>query len=292
MNDKDWTLLAVLAQEKNLTRTAQKLYLTQPAVTRRIQQLEAELGRPILIRSARGAELSSEGEYLAEYARQSLARLGELKQYMDNSGEHVRGQLRIACASAYACRCLPRLVKSISALYPAVDIRIVTGNSQSVYASLISGEVHAAILRGSFSWPEEILTLRADPSYYAVSAFPLNLDELPSLPQIQTATDAALEAEFSLWWTGRYKKPPRISTVVDRADICLEMVRQGLGYSLLSGLYIEDCPQLYRQKIVHADGTEMRRVTRAFCRRSSLSIKAVSALWDYLRACAAEEPAE
>ena len=52
MNEKDWTLLVTLAQERSLTRTAQKLYVTQPAVTRRLQQIERELGCAVVVRGA------------------------------------------------------------------------------------------------------------------------------------------------------------------------------------------------------------------------------------------------
>ena len=62
MNEKDWTLLVTLAQERSVTRAAQKLYVTQPAVTRRLQQIERELGCAVVVRGARGVELSAEGD--------------------------------------------------------------------------------------------------------------------------------------------------------------------------------------------------------------------------------------
>lgn len=102
MNEKDWTLLTALAAERNLTRAAQRLYVTQPAVTRRIQQIEQELNCAIVVRGARGVELSAEGEALARYAAEELQRLRELREYIDNHGADVRGMIRLACANAYA----------------------------------------------------------------------------------------------------------------------------------------------------------------------------------------------
>ena len=77
--------------------------------------------------------------------------------------------------------------------------------------------------------------------------------------------------------------PPRISTVVDRSDICMEMVRQSLGYSLLSGLYIGNETKLFREKIVFASGEALTRDTSACCRTSTLGVRAVRAFWDFLR---------
>lgn len=283
MNEKDWALLTALAAEKNLTRAAQKLYVTQPAVTRRIQQIERELNCAVVVRGARGVELSAEGEVLARYAAEELQRLRELREYIDNRGADVRGTIRLACANAYARACLPELLKEFSARCRGADVHVVTGHSAVQARRLNAGEVHVAIVRGPFDWTEESLPLRADPYYYAVSSAPVELERLPELPQIRITTDAPLEAELHRWWTERYRQPPRVSTVVDRSDICVEMVRRGLGYSLLSGLDVQDCPELFRVRLVFASGkSELRRDTRAYCRSASLQLRAVRAFWDFL----------
>lgn len=283
MNEKDWRLLITISEEKSLTRTAQKLCLTQPAVTRRIQQLEEEMGCTIVIRGIKGVELSSEGEYLVSYADRALQELDAVKEQIDNRSGVVKGTLRLAAANAYAKRCLPRLLKSFSEKYPSVDIHLTTGYSQKIYRLLISNTVHIAILRGVCPWNENALHLRADPYYYVVSATPINLEELPNLPQIHCLTDTPLETELNLWWTANYHKPARVTTVVDRSDICLEMVREGLGYSLLSGLYIESKTTLFRRRIVFPDGHPMSRATHVYCRSSSLGIKVVQAFWDSIK---------
>ena len=109
MNEKDWTLLTALAAERNLTRAAQRLYVTQPAVTRRIQQIEQELNCAIVVRGARGVELSAEGEALARYAAEELQRLRELREYIDNHGADVRGMIRLPAGdSQRILRPLPR----------------------------------------------------------------------------------------------------------------------------------------------------------------------------------------
>ncbi len=292
MNEKDWELLAALAEEKSLTRAAQRLYITQPAATRRIQQLETELGCPLLVRSRSGIELTTEGEETANYAAAQLLRLEELHRSLDNSGAEVRGTVRLACANAYARSCLPGLLKKFSALYSRVDLRVVTGHSSLTARRLISGEVQAAIVRGSFDWTDERLALGADPYYYVAHSEPVDLDRLPEMAQIRIATDAPLQAELDRWWTERYRCPPRVSTIVDRSDICIEMVRQGLGYSILSGLYLQSCPDLYRERIVFGGGRLLRRDTCAYCRASTLQIRAVRAFWEFLRASRDGGPSE
>ena len=283
MNERDWTLLTMLAQERSVTKVAQKLYVTQPAVSRRLQQIEQELNCAIVVRTPRGVELSAAGEHLARYAAEELERLRSLREYIDGQSDEVRGTLRLACANAYArCR-LPELLKRFAARYPHVDAHVVTGHSSRMGRLLASGEAQIAIVRGRFDWAEESFALDADPFYYVVSSSPLDLSRLPELPQIRIVTDSPLEDELHRWWTERYRVPPRISTVVDRSDICMEMVRQSLGYSLLSGLYIGNETKLFREKIVFASGEALTRETSACCRTSTLSVRAVRAFWDFLR---------
>ena len=283
MNERDWTLLTMLAQERSVTKVAQKLYVTQPAVSRRLQQIEQELNCAIVVRTPRGVELSAVGEHLARYAAEELERLRSLREYIDSQSDEVRGTLRLACANAYArCR-LPELLKRFAARYPHVDAHVVTGHSSRMGRLLASGEAQIAIVRGRFDWAEESFALDADPFYYVVSSSPLDLSRLPELPQIRIVTDSPLEDELHRWWTERYRVPPRISTVVDRSDICMEMVRQSLGYSLLSGLYIGNETKLFREKIVFASGEALVRETSACCRNSTLGVRAVRAFWDFLR---------
>ena len=292
MNEKDWELLAALAEDRSLTRAAQRLYITQPAATRRVQQLERELGCKVIVRGPRGVELSAEGEYLARYAVGEIERMRRLREYIDSRGDEVRGTLRLACANAYArCR-LPDVLKRFARRYPLVDVHVVTGHSARMGRLLVSGEAQIAIVRGRFDWPERSLPLPCDPFYYAACAEPLDMDELPGRPQIRIVTDAPLEAELHRWWTERYHEPPRVSTVVDRSDICVEMLREGLGYSLLSGMYIHDETKLWRRRIVFADGTELRRDTSAYCRQSSLRVRAVAAFWEFLDAAGSEDDRE
>ncbi len=283
MDDKDWRLLVALARERGVTRAARKLYVTQPAATRRLQQIEREMNCAVVVRGTRGVELSAEGERLAAYAAEELSRLETLRQYIDNCSETVRGTIRLACANAYALSMLPALLKRFRAAFPEVDVHVVTGHSRYVERRLDSGEAQIAIVRGRSDWKEESFELSADPYYYIVSSAPVDLERLPGLPQIRIVTDAPLEAELRRWWTERYRLPPKISTVVDRSDICIEMVRRGLGYSMLSGLYIGAFPGLRRERVVFSSGSALYRGTRACCRASSLKVRAVREFWNFLR---------
>lgn len=96
MDEKDWIMLQCLYEERNITKAAEKLYISQPAMTYRLKQLEKEFGAKIVARGKKGVEFTSQGEYIAKYARNMILQLRNTKEYVRNMDEEVRGILRIA----------------------------------------------------------------------------------------------------------------------------------------------------------------------------------------------------
>ena len=67
MDYTDWMIIHVLAKEKNLTATAEKLFISQPALTYRIKRIEKEFNTTIFTRTAKGVFLTSHGILVAKY---------------------------------------------------------------------------------------------------------------------------------------------------------------------------------------------------------------------------------
>ena len=70
MTEKDWVLFKTIADEKNITKAAEKLYISQPAITYRIKMMEKEIGAKLLIRTSHGVLLTPEGECFLDYSRE------------------------------------------------------------------------------------------------------------------------------------------------------------------------------------------------------------------------------
>ena len=69
MDVKDWLVLKILDEERNITKASFRLYTSQPAVTYRLKKLEEELGAELLIRLPNGISFTPQGEHLVEYAK-------------------------------------------------------------------------------------------------------------------------------------------------------------------------------------------------------------------------------
>ncbi len=271
MNEKDCLILEALYSEHSLTRAAKRLYTSQPAVTRRVQQMEQELGCPLLVRGTRGVEFSPQGALVAQWACRNLEELRRVRDQIQNMDSGARGVLRMACSNVYAKFRLPRLLRAFRDSYPNVEVKVRTGVSQQVHRVLLQGEVHLSILRGEYRWAGIRKPLGED-RYYAASAFPFELEDLPGLPQIRYSTDGQLQNEIDAWWFSQFDRPPRIAMEVDSADTCLYMAREGLGYAILSELSLESSPQLCRQALIFGDGTALKRQSSLCYRQEVLEI--------------------
>lgn len=82
MNEKDWVILQTLLENHNITKAAEKLYISQPAITYRLQQIEREFGAQIVARGKKGVEFTSQGEYIVHFAKDMIQRLRNAKEYI------------------------------------------------------------------------------------------------------------------------------------------------------------------------------------------------------------------
>ena len=107
MDKRDYELLLALDQHKNITKAAQSLYMTQPAITKRIQKMEEELHCPLLIRSKRGVLLTPAAESLLPCARTILKSMEQMEELAAASQDYICGTLRLGCSLNYAHYRLP-----------------------------------------------------------------------------------------------------------------------------------------------------------------------------------------
>lgn len=86
MDERDWKIVTVLHEQQNITRASKLLYITQPALTARIKQIEEDLGIVLLYRGNKGVRFTQAGEYVVEFAQKHLTALQIFrKQLVDRS---------------------------------------------------------------------------------------------------------------------------------------------------------------------------------------------------------------
>jgi DNA-binding transcriptional LysR family regulator len=279
MSEKDWELLLTLYEEGTITKAAQKLYISQPALTYRIQQIEKNFQSKIISRGNKGVVFTNEGEYLVNYARNMVKELRKTKDHLKNTKEDVQGILRIGVSSNFALYQLPLLLEGFLTKYPNVEISLKTGWSSNIFSLLQREDFHVAILRGTHNWRGEQVILNQETLCIA-SREKIDPKDLPNLNLIRYQTDFHLKNTFDEWWQSNYNTPPKIAMEVDRIETCKELVKKGLGYAIFPSISLKDDDQLYTIDLVK-NNEKILRKTWLLYRKEFLDLKVIEAFVNY-----------
>jgi len=125
-----------VARQKNFSRAAEKIFLTQPTVSAHIKALENEVGTPLLDRNQRELQLTGAGKVLFQYARQLLGIKEKALFAIQKEYRIIKGHLEIAASSVPGAYILPGLMKSFMEKYPGVTFAVMLRDTRQVYESI------------------------------------------------------------------------------------------------------------------------------------------------------------
>lgn len=280
MDNIDWEIIKTVGEKHSLKQSAEALFLSQPAISYRLQQLEEDFGYPLFLRNRQGVQFTPQGELLLQYANKMLAELDALTEALNAMEDEARGFLKIGASKTIGLNILPDLLKKFSEQYPAVNIALMTGFSSVIYKKLLSDELHIAIVRGEFNdWYGVNKPLFYD-SFYIVSNREVAMDELISMNRIQYITET--EQIINGWLKEHSIRISPSNICVDHAETCKQMVKQGIGYSILPGICLRNEPELFIMPLRDAQGTEITRKTSILCSNSIMHFASVKAFFSCL----------
>lgn len=282
MENRDWMILKILYQEKNITKTAEELYISQPAITKRLQQIEKEFGVEIVHRGKRGVHFTPQGEYLAKFADRILAMLQEVTDNISNMNDRMEGTLRIGASYFITRHKLPNLLAQFKEKYPKVEFKVTTGWSGDVFRMLYQQGIHVAMIRGDYQWQDQQHLLVKE-KLCVVSACPINLKDLPKLQRIDYKMDYKLKELINNWWWENFSEPPQVCMEVDKSDTCREMVLRGLGYAILPSMVLNQTQNLFVIEATFKDGTPITRDTWMLYQEELMSLHLVKTFVEFIK---------
>ena len=134
-----------IAEEGGFQKAADVLYLTQTALTRRLQNLEAIVGVKLVERTTRTVALSRIGLDFLPQAQRLLSELSNAMKEIRESGNAQRGDVAIACVPTVGVQYLPRIIQEYAARYPANRIKILDHASSGVAEAVLRREAEFGI---------------------------------------------------------------------------------------------------------------------------------------------------
>ena len=232
-----------VAREGSITRAANFLHLTQPTLSRQLQDLEKELGQKLFVRGSHNISLTPEGMILRKRAEEIVDMVDKTESVFRSISDTVSGDIYIGGGETESMKYIAEVIKDMKEEYPAIKYHLYSGNAEDVTERLDKGLLDFGILIQPTDLSKyEYITLPSKDVWGVLmkknSALALKkeikLDDLYDLPLIcsrQVVRRTSVKNDFLEWFGGNFEKMNVAATynLVYNARI---MVEEGIGYAL------------------------------------------------------------
>lgn len=282
MEDRDWEIIYTLHKEKNITKAAQLMYMSQPALTSRLRQIEQEFNVKLVHRSTKGIQFTPEGELLTEFAEEIIAKMEQIKDKVKHFSHENAGTLVIAASNYFTLYTLPALLQAFKAQYPLVNFKVMTDWTKNVFSLIASQKAHVGFASVDYGGFKNIHCLYEEPICITYHK-PFKLSDLPKMPRISYQSDYLIQTQLDKWWRENFSTPPIISMQVDKLANCKEMVKHGLGYAMLPERITRDIKNVHKIYLTNSAGKRIIRKTWMFCKERTANSPIVDIFIDFIK---------
>ena len=248
MDTQALTAFLAVAESGSFSTAAERLFLTQPAVSKRIAQLEQQLGTRLFDRVSRRVRLTEAGEALLPRARQVLLDLEDMGRAISNLTGTVSGTLRIGTSHHMGLHRLPPVLRRFSREYPDVKLDIHFIDSEEAWEAVLHGDLEMGVvtlppqpdprLHSQAVWQDPLVFMAA-PEHPLARLDRVTLETLTGysaiLPSPVTFTRRIVESLFE-----EQALTLNISMSTNYLETIHMMVSIGLGWSVLPETMLDD----------------------------------------------------
>lgn len=223
----------------SLSAAARRAHLSQPALSRHVQQLEEDMGVALFERTGRGMRVTDAGALLAERARPLLTQLEQLASEVAAQAEVVTGSVSLAVPPSVGMALPADVIEVFREAHPKVALRVVVALSGAIHDALVRGSLDLGILyqpvrspavRTEALWRESLWCVGGPGEFEKGSA--LRLRGVLAEPLILPAPRHGLRA-FVEGHAARLGAGVDVPVEADSLQLLLELVRRGAGRTLL-----------------------------------------------------------
>lgn len=283
-------IFAIVVQTGSFSAAADRLLMTQPAVSQHIQDLEASLGARLFTRGRRGVSLTPAGETLHEYTRTILRLVADAENAVTDVTQLASGHVSVAATPGVSVYRLPDWVQAFRQQYANLSVSVQTNITPQIVADLRSGQLDLGLIEGELDGVEQnglgVLELETDEQFVIVG---------PRHPWAQRASvtcDDLNGQEFvmrqrnsqtRIWLDGKLAAAGiqvQVAAEFDNMESIKRSVAKGVGITILPAyavhseleigmlhaLPIEGKPMQRTLKLVWNDESYFSPVTRTFLR--------------------------
>lgn len=144
-------ILKAIATEKNFTKAAAALYLSQPSLSKQIKILEKNLNTLLINRERNKISLTESGKVLLQYSNRILALCEESCRAVVDLKNGDRGNLRVGASQTIGTYLMPRILALFAQNYPQIDLNVQVNSTRIIAKKIINREIDIAVVGGEIS---------------------------------------------------------------------------------------------------------------------------------------------
>lgn len=231
-----------IAREQSITKAAETLHVTQPTLSKQMMELEAQLGKQLLIRGKKKITLTEEGAFLRAQAQEMINLMEKTESAFRADEEIIGGDIYIGCGETPAMEFITELFKEIQTDYPGIHFHIYSGDADAVLERLDKGLLDAGLLLGPMQqekydyiniFKSDIYGLLMPRDCSLAEKQTVSVADLYNIPLIFSAQTYA--GHQRLEWFGVDYDSLNIVATYNLIYNATFMVEQGMGYAFCLG---------------------------------------------------------
>ena len=242
-------LLAIVDNGLNITAAADRMYTSQPGVSKQLKLLEEELGLQLFARKGKSLHcITRAGEHVIKHARAVMGEVEHIRSLADDFYKEEEGTLTIAATNTQARYVLPDILRELRHHYPKVRLNLNQGTSEQVAELMAKGEADFAIYSGSdgrcgnllripsYQWDRVILV----PNDHRLTKIErdLTLQDLTEFPLVSYVFSFENETSLQKTFSDQGLSANVVFTARD-SEIIKTYVRTGAGIGVIAGMAYE-----------------------------------------------------
>lgn len=226
----------------HVSRASEALHISQPALTRALQEFETQLGVALFRRTTRQIVLTAEGERFLPVAQRMLRDMELALAGVKEGGPEPEGTVTLAVGTAFACTVLPGVLTRFVAAHPGAQVRVIDDNSAGITARVVRGEADIGVgspvgetaplkFDALLSAP---LGLLGHPGKFGLAAS-VAAQQLADFPLLKEAADTSIMQLLRVHGPDLVARMHR-GVEVSSLAVQLALAREGVGVAVLSAL--------------------------------------------------------
>ncbi len=228
----------------SFTRAAERLHLSQPAVSLQVRELESAVGRALVERVGKRAVATGAGEILVARAARVFAELEAAEQAMQALDGVVSGRVSLGTGATASIHLLPTVFRALRDTWPRLDLRVSTGNTPEMVRELAEGRLDLGLVTAPVPDTLRVSATFTDPLVVTVPAGHallarkrLGPADLAPEPLILYPPGSGIRVVIDEWFR-RAGASPHAVMELGSAEAIKKLVGAGLGLSLLSAISV------------------------------------------------------